>query len=465
MMTNLKSTIFYCVLFVTLQSIFFVLAQTLHFYRPMFYLEYFIVPVVFYYQKKLLSIVLLCLIFFTEILMGMLLLLPNGGIGEVLNYFRYIRFLEWHYLIAIIIATLIFFFTCWAFLKKLNNVEKLKGILILGIVSFLINIVPNINGFLLHSYSDKRSTDIFVMGSLTQALLYYNVDRIATAYMEPVPHKYSNFYNIWNERTASDEVLLALNKEKKILFMVVESWGFPKNLNELDSQLQPFNKNPKIDIIKNLAIRPAVSTDKAEWKELCHIERFNQPWSVLKNNGIFEEVCLPSIFKKNKYKTYSYHGASREMYLRYEWYPYLQFERSDFLETVPLNKSKCSNWPGWCDVDALPHVVSNLNSDANVFQYWMTLNAHFPFEQNDFKSSVKNDCLQLNLEENSQRCNNYLINKEFFAALNTELDKQDIDDLYIVMVGDHVPPFGDKSDLNDFHSKVPLVVMKYKKNR
>ena len=463
MVKSAKSVFVCCVLFMVLQGIFFILAQTLQFYRPVLYLEYFIVAVAFYCQKKLLAIVLLVIIFFVEILMGMLLLLPNSGIAEVLNYFRYIQFLEWHYLIVILVASLIFCFTSWCFLKNINNVEKLKGILILGIVSFIINIPPGINGFLLHSFSDKKSTGVFVMGSITQALLYYNVDRIAAAYMEPIPHKYSDFYNIWSERTASDEVLHALNKEDKILFMVVESWGFPKNLNELDAQLQPFQANPNIEMIKNLAIRPAVSTDKAEWKELCHIERFNQPWIELQNRGIFEEVCLPSVFRKNQYHTFSYHGASQEMYLRRQWYPYVKFEQSDFFETLSLNKKKCSNWPGWCDIDALPKVITNLKAEPKVFQYWMTLNAHFPFGQNDFKSSVKNDCLQLKLKDNSPRCNNYLINKELFYSLNKELDKQEINNLYIVMVGDHVPPFSDKNNLSDFHTKVPLVVMKYKK--
>ena len=54
MVKSAKSVFVCCVLFMVLQGIFFILAQTLQFYRPVLYLEYFIVAVAFYCQKKLL---------------------------------------------------------------------------------------------------------------------------------------------------------------------------------------------------------------------------------------------------------------------------------------------------------------------------------------------------------------------------------------------------------------------------
>lgn len=245
---------------------------------------------------------------------------------------------------------------------------------------------------------------------------------------DETPLKYKNMESILNTNT--------LNQNKKVLFIIVESFGLP-HIKEINEEiLAPLNK--KIKLKKQGNINYTGFTIGAEMREFCNFKVVNYN---IKNSNINFNECLVNKINKLGYESVSVHGTSGFMYDRKYWYPKIGFKKSIFLDSgLDLRSiSMCKSFPGACDQDIAMIIIDQLNQDKKTFLYWLTLNTHHPYKIQDLKIKPFN-CTKYNIVEDSAACRNLSLQNQFFNTLTKVIDSYKGDSLRIILVGDHAPP-------------------------
>ena len=245
---------------------------------------------------------------------------------------------------------------------------------------------------------------------------------------------------------------------KRILFLMVESWGQVVNEKEFTLQTQALIKNPKLQILHRGHVEYSGGTVAGELRDLCGIVPIKYSFSTIPEEyGI---NCLPRKLSEQGYATIALHGAHSGMYSRNTWYPTAGFQKSYFLNNPLADVSRCKSFPGFCDVDLIPHVIQELKNHDRIFFYWMTLNSHAPYDKDDLKNTNDQICSELGLKE-GERCNQFRLIKEFFDTLGASITKSGLTGTEIVLVGDHKPPFFTGNFDQDFvKGKVPYIHLK-----
>lgn len=244
-------------------------------------------------------------------------------------------------------------------------------------------------------------------------------------------------------------------KANKILFIVVESWGRPISDEEYKTELDSLIHNPGLRVLDQGTVTYSGGTVAAELRELCQIVPISYAFQTIPDK--FSSRCLPKELASAGYKTIALHAAHAGMYARNLWYPAAGFQHSYFLNHPLAEVSRCHGFPGFCDIDLLPAVTKTLESESKIFFYWMTLNSHAPYDPGDLKAHQESYCKKLALAK-GERCNQFLLIKDFFDGLGKALDKESLDGLEVVLVGDHKPPFFTGNYDNEFvKDKVPYI--------
>lgn len=125
------------------------------------------------------------------------------------------------------------------------------------------------------------------------------------------------------------------------------------------------------------------STTGAAARELCG---HWGSWVDFVGDETFD--CLPNRLAKKGLSTLSFHGYSREMFLRHQWYPHIGFKHSAFMEDMAAEvpsptPSRCGSvFRGLCDTEVAGVVDAALKADPDKqkFVYFLTLNTHIPYE-------------------------------------------------------------------------------------
>lgn len=394
------------------------------------------------FKKKKLSWFFLLIFILYESIYGFSQEYPLINLRNIFSLIPFARFANTkvilYFIVVIIIFTLFSTFSILAIYRNRNS-QALLAILLIIAISSNFEFLTNFNT---KSINKLKFFHQSIFGSTAYELYYkWKADGSEWGTMDDN----ENFYPL-KTISASSKIFISKNSSKKILFILVESWGVPNNKKEYAFQIESFVKNDNIKILENSTVEFSGGTVSGELRELCNITPISYAFSIVPNK--YAENCLPAAMHNNGYKTFALHSAHSGMYSRGEWYPTVGFNEYYFLNKPLANVERCHSFPGFCDIKLIPYVINKIKENDKLFFYWMTLNSHLPYDSRDLTNKDKSSCTKLNLQ-NDARCNQFLLIKEFFESLSREISDDKLSGLEIVLVGDHAPPFIDISKNGD----------------
>lgn len=125
------------------------------------------------------------------------------------------------------------------------------------------------------------------------------------------------------------------------------------------------------------------------------------------------------------------------MYDRHLWYPHIGFAERTFFESRSWPQ-RCHSFPGACDLDLREVVREFFASPGRRFLYWLTLNSHSIYDERDIRIDAF-DCTAFAIDPQSQSCRNLRLQAQFFQGLAQLLSEGSMQDVRVLLVGDHVP--------------------------
>lgn len=244
---------------------------------------------------------------------------------------------------------------------------------------------------------------------------------------------------------------LGNKRPQRILLIIAESWGVPKNPAIQKQLLHPILLAP-VFVRSQGYVRASGMTLAGELRELCGA----RPTTYnLKNLTQGFEKCLPNQLSNAGYITLSLHGAGGAMYDRMHWYPRAGFQSSSFFEhRATLNR--CYSFPGSCDLDLLADVSTFFAKPGKRFLYWLTLNSHAPYDARDIRKNSFN-CSDFRVPNDSESCRNLKLQAQFFDGLAKLISDKKLRDVEVIIVGDHAPVLLQQGEKNRIFepNKVP----------
>ena len=273
----------------------------------------------------------------------------------------------------------------------------------------------------------------------------------------------------WDQPTASNAWFNAANDSNtealpNLMLIVVESWGLANdsNLNgKLYPDIEKLKYLPQVDVINNGMIAYDGPTIRGEVRELCQAVPNTMR---VQGTDISSWPCLPRLLVQKGYHTWSVNVASRSMYDAALWYPMTGIQHPLFLEDNIQNLGRCYSWPGGCDDQYFPIIQTQIfKNEGKHFVYWLTANSHFPYDARD---AIKTDYqCESDPRVTGTLCDYAKIHSRFFIAL-TQFLQQQTKAVEVILVGDHHPPFADKSIEARFdHKHVPFLHFRWQPKR
>lgn len=220
----------------------------------------------------------------------------------------------------------------------------------------------------------------------------------------------------------------------RLLLVVVESWGVPRQPEIQEALLKPLRTLVGARFEQGVLPFDGVTVG-GELRELCQLapNHFNLA-PVL--SGF--ERCLPNRLKAQGYSTLAMHGAVSLMYDRRDWYPRAGFDDSIFYESRNW-PSRCHSFPGACDLDMMAEVADYFSVDGKRFLYWLTLNTHAMYDARDIRIDAF-DCAAFSIAADSRACRYLKLQAQFFDGLGRLLSDESMRGVHVMLVGDHQPP-------------------------
>lgn len=252
----------------------------------------------------------------------------------------------------------------------------------------------------------------------------------------------------WPYPVASDNI----GDSPRVLMIMLESFGL---VNELDNMFKVY---PQLEKLSSLGKRKDLfsfipfqgSTISGDVREVCKILLYAPDPKFLKH---FEE-CVPNKLKKEGYVTYSVNAWSRGMHHADSWYQKAGIDHRFFLENLP-NLGRSYAYPAGRDINVLSKIGEILKKEQDkVFVYHLTVNSHFPYDKRDGAESN----FQCPDDFNEELCDFSRVHDVYFSHLYNFLKDQN--NLKVIIVGDHAPPFRKKVNRDYFNSSfVPSLVI------
>jgi protein-S-isoprenylcysteine O-methyltransferase Ste14 len=243
-----------------------------------------------------------------------------------------------------------------------------------------------------------------------------------------------------------------------VVLIVVESLGDPLDPAWRNALLAPFS-TPQIAKLYSVAFTTtpfAGATLAGEVRELCHarLDLWRGPLAI--NTGNFA-TCLPNRFDAAGYSTVAIHPDAGAWRGRDLWYRRMGFrtvvsrdvllgDGLDFFHSDGLgagaSDAEISDWIG-------SHYLS-ADSASPSFIYWLTANAHLP-EPSRLPAGYDADCAVIPGAANTAGvCSWYRIETKLLQGIARLALSPTRRPTVFVVVGDHVPPFGDPALRSQF---------------
>jgi hypothetical protein len=374
------------------------------------------------------------------------------------QYFPFIRFFDFFYLVKmlpyvsgkyffyflfLLIFLLVNFFIIFFIKNFVGKKLSLASLNVVLILHFLVVYIFYPDPFRNHR---KIGDDVYVQSQMEYFL---------TTRFSGFPEMFRADQSPFEEYTgpaAAQSITVGGDLPNKILLIVAESWGVPRNDAVQNALLEPL-RDLQVENWQQGALSFEGATVAAEFRELCGVKLNHFDLREKYENY---DKCLPHQLNKKGYVTRSLHGATGNIYDRYFWYPLAGFENTVFFESRNWPR-RCYSFPGACDLDLLEEVEGFFESSGKRFMYWLTLNSHSIYDERDIYVDAF-DCDEYGFE-NSESCRNLKLHAQFFDGLAGSLNKSIFEGVKVIIVGDHEPRIMSKEEMdnNFFSGKIPWV--------
>lgn len=396
-------------------------ANYLSLFRPILNIDYVIVSVVLVFGYKKISHLLWCIVFLADILLC---------VGQIFPFFRlsdvfYILQFTWLSSIYYKFAIVILFGIIFLYISLNHKVDLSKKIILPFFIIF--SFLYTYEQVLGDGTENKITSQLSEFVGLQFFGFHQSVNSEAQD-LERLPHP--SLANEYLRKLIQNSA----SESPNILFIVSESLGLSRNTEAFNSLISPLLGNKKI---KNFNIDVSTyvgATVQAELRELCQASSKNFNLKDSKNDF---NNCLPNFYKKKGYETMAIHGAFGLMYDRKYWYPTAGFDQVLFKESRHW-KTRCYSFPGICDYEFFPFISEQFKSNQPQFLYWLTLNSHAIYDKRDIFSD-RFDCMEYQIQLNSESCRNLKLHAQFFYQLSDTLLQPHFSNTIVIIVGDHSP--------------------------
>jgi len=249
---------------------------------------------------------------------------------------------------------------------------------------------------------------------------------------------------------------------RNLIVIIVEAMGVPNNAEDralFDRAWSPSRWSSRYEVRTGSSAYFGATTN-AEMREWCGV------WADYASYDFDHAHCLPQAFREAGFRTLSMHGFDGGFFDRQEWYPKLGFDKRYFsAELMQRGAGSCGGvFPGACDTD-VPRLIAqelrNSGKQRNLV-YWLTLNSHLPVVAED---SLGTGHCPLGTPEWRESypslCRSYMLLQQLSDALAGEIMKTDFPEADILIVGDHMPPFFQRSMRSRFdNAYVPWIYLR-----
>jgi hypothetical protein len=248
------------------------------------------------------------------------------------------------------------------------------------------------------------------------------------------------------------------------VLIVVESWGLPLDGQLAQALTAPFD-DPRIARRYKTSYGTVPFTGltvPGEARELC---RSTTGFGILHASASLVEQCLPARFHARGYRNLAIHGYAGQMFYRSSWYPELGFDQSWFGPDLhKLGLPNCRGaFPGICDASIASWIGGLLHSSDEGkprFIYWVTLNSHLPVPADPDLRDNGVCATQPALQKSAALCSWFRLVQSVHQSMQQVALGTSARPTIFVLVGDHVPPFGNPQLRAEFsNTRVPYVML------
>ena len=283
-------------------------------------------------------------------------------------------------------------------------------------------------------------------------------------------YKFGNYLsaNAPFESAVSDSQLRAVPGDARtpsLFIVMVESWGAIRDERISRLSTQPLRS---LALLERYEVQQGTtayygSTTNAELRELCGLWGNYKTWLEQP-----QSLCIPEQWRAAGFKTTAFHGFSRTMFEREQWYPNIGFAKTLFQEDLrPAEHPTCHTiFPGICDSDIFADVRRQLldGGDQPQLVYWLTLDSHLPVHPALVKDQAA--CDKDTVYRSQNVCMLAQLWKQIFFNVAEIASDPQLAPTDVLLVGDHVPPFWKRSERSMFDpGRVPWLLLQSKRQR
>jgi len=244
-----------------------------------------------------------------------------------------------------------------------------------------------------------------------------------------------------------------------VLFLLIESMGVPRDPWLNGALFQPLQlpenrQSPTVHISIDYT-QSKGSTITNEFRFLCG------RWvSIAKAKDAQKGDCAGNILSGLGFRTIGMHGFSSRMFNRSEWWHGFGLQQTWFEDHwLEQSKSSCGTlFRGACDVDLIQSAFEAITW-PRTFSYALTLNTHLPLDKFSPAADAAffSTCISKEIDPNV--CQLIGMQRELFRQIVASASEQRIP-TWIVVTGDHPPPFTSFVQVNAFlKNLVPIVTI------
>lgn len=241
------------------------------------------------------------------------------------------------------------------------------------------------------------------------------------------------------------------------MLVLVESMGLPRDPT-LQSWLTQRLASARATARWNVQVRDEEfvgATTSGELRTLCGLQGHYSRLDERLASG-----CLPRQLAARGVTSIGLHGFGLRMFDRAEWWPKVGLTPWQWPSSGEGMQMNCNQaFPGVCDSEVLAQAVKQAQTPGR-FIYALTLDTHLPLDMRHaapLPAALRSACAASATPE--QACQ--LVNKlgDLLARLEGSLAASQATP-FVVVVGDHMPPFGEMSNREAFVAhRVPMFVM------
>lgn len=252
--------------------------------------------------------------------------------------------------------------------------------------------------------------------------------------------------------------------KRHLVMVMVESMGLPADptmRQRLVDLWAPREVRARYDVTSGDSLFYG-STTNGELRELCGRWAEYEPLLESRDAG-----CLPARLAARGYRSQAWHSFNGSFFDRTVWYPNIGFQKMRFAEDLlAAGAAPCPGvFPGACDRDVPRLIRAELKAAKGPqFLYWLTVNSHLPVLESGALHTTGCEGFDARLAEDyPMACRLMQLFGEAGANLAREISAADFPEADILIVGDHIPPFFDRSHREQFApDSVPWILLRPK---